>query len=555
MVRSTNSYDATLRGSSEGVEHCNTAINDNHITQTNNSTTATATANATATVNAILRGEGDVNARISEIPIKSERNVERKLERKNSLYQQLTEDRKEQLGNERVKSLMLQNKDREDLCKLNIVNTRKGSTKALQNELVSGVKEEKEVVEVKNHEVHQMIEKEKCKEKEEKVKIIEVENEKKIEDITKYPNINTDKKKEITMICRKSIDKKYSVKTNTRMTNYLFERADSIRMSSRSLKRINSDLDSIVSDLTEDEENERDLVKKIEMKFIEIGKRIIEVHNRQNSLNDTCKKEFVDKERKMKLINDKKLANIGKNSCHKDSVKNRKTRNNGFSFRAATPIDEIQVLKNIIDIKVKEDNILRGNIDVEKRSRLKIFVEDEKIRKKEFEKQIRKVNEKGAEQVKDLGNRLDLCRKRAEEKNRKNRSDIEKLLRGLGHLNATLEKQRKTKDDNNTECDAGSSSIKRYSSSIEISSNRVKSRHISKTIDNENIFFTKKTDSFKRNSEIHRDDALYQNNSHSVEILLGMQKNKKSLSKHSIFKKSVYEFFTRKETPFFKWLK
>ena len=546
------SFDAAWHGSSEDVGISNIGTNDH----SGGGGPQTHTAPDTVNVN----GEGN--------SIKSEIKIVRKLERKNSLYQQLAKERNEQLGNERVKSLMLQNKDRENLCRLNIVYTRKGSTRILQCEPDEVVNEK--VIESINKEDRQndLNENNEIEEKNEKAEGIEDNDKKdhKIESTFKYLDIHgvEQKEKMMTRTSRKSIDRKYSGKQNARMTTYLLERADSIRLGSRSSKRQNSDLESIISDLTEDEENERDIVKKIEMKFIEIGKRIIEVHNRQNSLNDTCKREYLEIERRMKLINDKKMATIGKNSCHKDSANNRKTRNFGFSFRAAAPVDEIQLLKNITEIKIKEENILIMNIDVEKRSRLKTYVEDEKIRQKEFDNQIRRVNEKGADQVKDLGIRLDLCRKRAEEKNRKNRSDIERLLRGLGHLTATLEKQRKTKEDKdkdntntNTDCGCEADSSKRYSSSIEVSSNRGKSHRLSRAIDTENIFFNKRTDSHIRNSEVQlqHDDALQpqQDKSQSIEMLLGTQTKEKT--KLSIFKKSVYDFFTRKEIPFFYWLK
>ena len=557
IVRSMKSSDATWHGSSEedvGISNIGTS---DHSGGGGPQTNA-----APDTVN--INGEGN--------SIKSETKIVRKLERKNSLYQQLAKERNEQLGNERVKSLMVQNKDRENLCRLNIVYTRKGSTRILQGEPDEVVNEkviESIIKEDRQNDLNEN--KNEIKEKNEKAEGIEdnERKENKVESTPKYLDIHGEEQKEKMMIrtSRKSIDRKYSGKQNTRTTTYLLERADSIRLGSRSSKqRQNSDLESIISDLTEDEENERDIVKKIEMKFIEIGKRIIEVHNRQNSLNDTCKREYLEIERRMKLINDKKMLTIGKNSCHKDSANNRKTRNFGFSFRAAAPVDEIQLLKNITEIKIKEENILIMNIDVEKRSRLKTYVEDEKIRQKEFDNQIRKVNEKGADQVKDLGIRLDLCRKRAEEKNRKNRSDIERLLRGLGHLTATLEKQRKTKEDKdkdntntNTDCGCEADSSKRYSSSIEVSSNRGKSHRFSKAIDTENIFFHKRTDSHIRNSELQlqlqHDDALQpqQDKSQSIEMLLGTQTNEKT--KLSIFKKSVYDFFTRKEIPFFYWLK
>jgi hypothetical protein len=568
-VRSLKSCDATWHGSSQDVSNSNIETRDLQGTTQNDS------------ANLI---EVDVTVRTAEDFLESERKMERKFGRKNFLYQQLTKERKEQLGNERVKSLMLQNKDRENLCRLNIVNTRKGSTKTLLNDLPG---DDKVIVDVrkgeanvqKNENENAKIESEdKVREKEienennkdkDKVKDItpevDDENEKKVEDTIKYPDINGDKKKEMMMLYRRSVDRKYGIKSNARMTNYLLERADSVRIGGRTSKRTSSDLDSMISDLTEDEENERDLVKKIEMKFIEIGKRIIEVHNRQHSLNDTCKKEFMETEKNMKIINDKKLANVGKNSFHKNSLKNRKTRNCVFSFRAA-PVDDTQLLKNIAETRIKEENALRLNIDVEKRTRLKMYTDDEKIRKKEFDNQIRRVNERGAEQVKDLGIRLDLCRKRAEEKNRKNRSDIERLLRGLGHLTATLEKQRKNKEDN-TDCEADSS--KRYSSSMERSSIRAKSHRFSRSImEHEKFFFTKKTDSLKLNSKIqNNDDVLQQEKSQSDELLLGQntnttshtntqtKTNKHENSKLSIFKKSVYDFFTRVEIHFFKCLK
>lgn len=565
------SSDATWHGSSEGVRTSNIGTSDHCGDHTGDHCGEPKTNAATDTVN--IDGEGD--------SIKSEIKIVRKLERKNSLYQQLAKERNEQLGNERVKSLMLQSKDRENLCRLNIVYTRKGSTRILQSD--SNEETNGKVIESISKEDRQnyLNENNEIEEKNEKAEGIEVndkkekdkEKENKVESISKYLDTQGEEQKEMMMIraSRKSIDRKYSMKPNARMATFLLERADSIRLGSRSSKRQNSDIESMISDLTEDEENERDIVKKIEMKFIEIGKRIIEVHNRQNSLNDTCKKEYLEIERRMKIINDKKMATISTNSCYKESVNNRKTRNFGFSFRAAAPIDEIQLLKNITEIKIKEENILIMNIDVEKRSRLKIYVEDEKIRQKEFDDQIRKVNEKGANQVKDLGIRLDLCRKRAEEKNRKNRSDIERLLRGLGHLTATLEKQRKTKEDkdkdkdninSNTDCGCEADSSKRYSSSIEVSSNRGKSHRFSRAIDNtENIFFNKRTDSHTRNSELQlqlqlqHDDALQpqQDKSQSIEMLLGTQTKDKT--KLSIFKKSVYDFFTRKEIPFFYWLK
>jgi hypothetical protein len=568
-VRSLKSCDATWHGSSQDVSNSNIETSDlQGITQNDSA-------------NLI---EGDVTVRTTEDFLESERKMERKLGRKNFLYQQLTKERKEQLGNERVKSLMLQNKDRENLCRLNIVNTRKGSTKTLLNDLpgddeviVDVRKEEEEDVQKNENENAKIecedkvrekgIENDKDKDKDTVISPeVDDENEKKlekVEDTIKYPDINGDKKKEMMMLYRRSVDRKYGIKSNARMTNYLLERADSVRIGSRTSKRTSSDLDSMISDLTEDEENERDLVKKIEMKFIEIGKRIIEVHNRQNSLNDTCKKEFMEKEKNMKIINDKKLANVGKNSCHKNSVKNRKIRNYGFFFRAA-PVDDTQLLKNIAETRIKEENALRFNIDVEKRTRLKKYTDDEKIRKKEFDNQIRRVNERGAEQVKDLGIRLDLCRKRAEEKNRKNRSDIERLLRGLGHLTATLEKQRKNKEDN-TDCEADSS--KRYSSSMERSSIRAKSHRFSRSImEHERFFFTKKTDSVKINSKIqNNDDVLHQEKSQSDELLLGQNTKSNTNtqtkttthenSKLSIFKKSVYDFFTRIEIHFFKCLK
>ena len=573
-VRSLKSCDATWHGSSQDVSNSNIETRDlQGITQNDSA-------------NLI---EGDVTVRTTEDFLESERKMERKLGRKNFLYQQLTKERKEQLGNERVKSLMLQNKDRENLCRLNIVNTRKGSTKTLLNDLPGDVevivdvrKEEENVqnnengnpkIECEDKVSEKEIENENNEEKDKDTVIspeFDDENEKKVEkveDTIKYPDIDGDKKKEMMMLYRRSVDRKYGIKSNARMTNYLLERADSVRIGSRTSKRTSSDLDSMISDLTEDEENERDLVKKIEMKFIEIGKRIIEVHNRQNSLNDTCKKEFMETEKNMKIINDKKLANVGKNSCHKNSVKNRKTRNYGFSFRAA-PVDDTQLLKNIAETRIKEENALRLNIDVEKRTRLKMYTDDEKIRKKEFDNRIRRVNERGAEQVKDLGIRLDLCRKRAEEKNRKNRSDIERLLRGLGHLTATLEKQRKNKEDN-TDCEADSS--KRYSSSLERSSIRAKSHRFSRSImEHERFFFPKKTDSVKINSKIQNsDDVLQQEKSQSDELLLGQntntntkshtntntKTNKQENSKLSIFKKSVYDFFMRIEIHFFKCLK
>ena len=571
-ARSLKSSDATWHGSSQDVSNSNIETRDlQGITQNDSADPI----------------EVDVTLRTTEDFLESERKMERKLGRKNFLYQQLTKERKEQLGNERVKSLMLQNKDRENLCRLNIVNTRKGSTKTLLNDLpgddeviVDVLKEEEDVQKNENENAkieceekvrEKEIDNENDKEKDKDTVIspeVDDENEKKVEkaeDTIKYPDINGDKKKEMMMLYRRSVDRKYGIKSNARMTNYLLERADSVRIGSRTSKRTSSDLDSLISDLTEDEENERDLVKKIEMKFIEIGKRIIEVHNRQNSLNDTCKKEFMETEKNLKIINDKKLENVGKNSCLKNSVKNRKIRNYGFSFRAA-PVDDTQLLKDIAETRIKEENALRINIDVEKRTRLKMYTDDEKIRKKEFDNQVRRVNERGAEQVKDLGIRLDLCRKRAEEKNRKNRSDIERLLRGLGHLTATLEKQRKNKEDN-TDCEADSS--KRYSSSMERSSIRAKSHRFSRSImEHERFFFPKKTDSVKINSKIqNNDDVLQQEKSQSDELLLGQNTNTKSHtntntktdkhenSKLSIFKKSVYDFFTRIEIHFFKCLK
>lgn len=575
-VRSLQSCDATWHGSSQDVSNSNIETRDLQGIAQNDS------------ANLI---EGDVTVRTTEDFLESDRKMERKLGRKNFLYQQLTKERKEQLGNERVKSLMLQNKDRENLCRLNIVNTRKGSSKALLNglpghdEAIVDVRKEEDVQKNEN-EIAMIGCEEIVREKEienennegkdndtnkETTPEVDDENEKKVEkveDTTKYPDINGDKKKEMMMLYRRSVDRKYGIKSNARMTNYLLERADSVRIGSRTSRRTSSDLDSMISDLTEDEENERDLVKKIEMKFIEIGKRIIEVHNRQNSLIDKCKKEFIETEKNMNIINDKKLANVGKNSCHKDSVKNRKTRNYGFSFRA-TPVDDTQLLKKSAEARIKEENALRLNIDVEKRTRLKIYIDDEKIRKKEFDNQIRRVNERGAEQVEDLGIRLDLCRKRAEEKNRKNRSDIERLLRGLGHLTATLEKQRKNKEDN-TDCEADSS--KRYSSSMERSSIRAKSHRFSRSImEHENFFFSKKTDSLKISKIQNNDDVLRQEKSQSDELLLGQNNNintksntnintntrinEHENSKFSIFTKSVYDFFARMEILFFKCLK
>ena len=123
-VRSLKSCDATWHGSSQDVSNSNIETRDlQGITQNDSA-------------NLI---EGDVTVRTTEDFLESERKMERKLGRKNFLYQQLTKERKEQLGNERVKSLMLQNKDRENLCRLNIVNTRKGSTKTLLNDLPGDV--------------------------------------------------------------------------------------------------------------------------------------------------------------------------------------------------------------------------------------------------------------------------------------------------------------------------------------------------------------------------------------------------------------------------------
>ena len=201
-----------------------------------------------------------------------------------------------------------------------------------------------------------------------------------------------------------------------------------------------ADIDAI-SDISEDEESERDLVQRIRNRksLNELNRQ--DAHRNEEFRKDNDRKMFLEIEYLIQL--DAEKENLIRNEMHEidDSKRKEKAIHLGW-----TDNDELKISQLQLDPRVEGKELIDLRLEEDRKKREKIFLESEAEKHGEFKKFMKNMTERNSLILSELENKMIVLRKtQLEKENRNRKKESKRLKNNFKDMNENIADEKNNK--------------------------------------------------------------------------------------------------------------